>query len=304
MSVAGERAGVSEDDSPGNWRQYEAVENHEPEEFDPDSLGPDVPEPPDPSENDADPQIQTRFWALVGVFNVAILGLSVGLMFIAFEGNWDLGGKLAGGGAILGAYGLYRYRETKRMIRERKGGESEGGQEYTEAADGGRTAASVTGEDPGAARTASDRSGHAERAGMRTVEDETGDRYLLLKESAETSLVRDPTTGERRHLDNDSVEVVEGESPLVTAAGGVPAELRTLVSAAHDERALGLLLEIDRRGPVGVRALLAYDLCESDLHGLLAEFRAAGLVTERSVDGERGYDTTESAVDALARLRG
>jgi hypothetical protein len=53
-----------------------------------------------------------------------------------------------------------------------------------------------------------------------------------------------------------------------------------------------------------VRTLLdAYDLCESDLHGLLAEFRAAGLVAEARVAGERGYEATEATHDAVARLR-
>jgi DNA-binding IclR family transcriptional regulator len=76
------------------------------------------------------------------------------------------------------------------------------------------------------------------------------------------------------------------------------------VTAAHSERALGLLVELADRGPVGIRDLLdAYDLCESDLHGLLAEFRAAGLVEERDVAGERGYDATETTREAVAALR-
>lgn len=139
---------------------------------------------------------------------------------------------------------------------------------------------------------------------MRTVRDDDGKRYLLLKESAELSLVRDPATGERRHLPNDDWELVEGDSPLATAAGGLPETVRRVVTAAHDERALGLLLEIDARGPVGIRTLLsAYDLCESDVHGLLSEFRAAGLVEETKTGGQRGYDTTEDASAALAHLQ-
>ena len=77
-----------------------------------------------------------------------------------------------------------------------------------------------------------------------------------------------------------------------------------MLTGVPDERALGLLLEIDARGPVRVRALLeATDLCESDLAGLLAEFRAAGLVTESRIAGERGYDTTDAAAEGLATLR-
>jgi hypothetical protein len=135
---------------------------------------------------------------------------------------------------------------------------------------------------------------------MRTVRDSDGNHYLLLKESAESSLVRDPTTGDQRHVPNDDIEPAGGESPLVTATAVVPETIRDVLTAVPDERALGLLLEIDRRGPVGVRLLLdAYDLCESDLHGLLTEFRAAGLL---EVDTRR-YDTTESASTALDALR-
>ncbi|WP_138796936.1 hypothetical protein [Halostella sp. PRR32] len=139
---------------------------------------------------------------------------------------------------------------------------------------------------------------------MRTVRDESGDRYLLLKQSGESSRVRDPATGEERYVDNDALSVVEGESPLATSARGVPEDVRRVIAAVHDDRSLGLLAEIADRGPVGIRELLdAYDLCESDLHGLLAEFRAAGLVEEARVAGERGYDATETATAALDALR-
>lgn len=139
---------------------------------------------------------------------------------------------------------------------------------------------------------------------MRTVRDADGDRLLLLAESAESSRVRDPATGEERHVPNDELEVVDGESPLATAARAVPEAVRTLVSAVHDDSSLGLLLEIDARGPVGVRTLLdATDLCESDLHGQLAEFRAAGLIAEADVAGRRGYATSERGSDALAHVR-
>ena len=139
---------------------------------------------------------------------------------------------------------------------------------------------------------------------MRTVRDENGTHYLLLKESGESSLVRDPTTGDERHLPNDDIETIEGESPLETAASAVPGPIRRVLTATHDERALGLLLEIDTQGPVGIRTLLsAYDLCESDLHGLLVEFRAAGLIEETKTGGQRGYITTDEASDALDSLQ-
>ena len=139
--------------------------------------------------------------------------------------------------------------------------------------------------------------------GMRTVRDEGGNRYLLLKRSSDSSRVRDPETGEERHLPNDALEVVDGESPLETASRVVPEPVRTVASAVHDNRSLGLLLEIEARGPVNVRVLLnAYDLCESDLHGLLAEFRAAGLIREVEVSDGRGYETTAVGSEGIAGL--
>jgi hypothetical protein len=138
---------------------------------------------------------------------------------------------------------------------------------------------------------------------MRTVRDDAGTRLLLVKQSGDSSRVRDPETGEERYVPNDDLEFVD-ESPLETAASTVPAATRTILSAVRDDRALGLLLELDERGPLAVRDLLsAYDLCESDLHGLLGEFRAAGLVAEATVAGQRGYRLTETGSDGLAHLQ-
>jgi len=138
---------------------------------------------------------------------------------------------------------------------------------------------------------------------MQTVETDDGRRYLLLKRSAESSLVRDPETGEKRYLPNGAIEPV-GVSPLAAAALAVPGPTREVLTAVHSERALGLLLELDRDGPTTVRELLgSYDCCESDLHGLLAEFRAAGLVEECRLAGDPAYATTERAGEGLAGLR-
>lgn len=138
----------------------------------------------------------------------------------------------------------------------------------------------------------------------RVVRDEEGNRYVLEKRSAESSRVRDPETGERRHLPNADLEPVEGVSPLRVVAGGLPAATRTLVTAVPDERALGLVVELDARGPTRVRTLLdVTDLCEGDLHGLLAALVAGDLLAETTVAGERGYETTDLASEALDRVR-
>lgn len=133
---------------------------------------------------------------------------------------------------------------------------------------------------------------------MRTVRDDAGRHCVLLEASAGSSLVRDLATGERRYVDNDALEPVAGESPLVAAASDVDADgaLGTLA----DERMLGLLVELRARGPLPVRALRSYGRCESDLHGLLAELQAAGLVVEETVAGERGYALSDEGADALA----
>ncbi|MFD1512288.1 DUF7346 family protein [Halomarina rubra] len=140
---------------------------------------------------------------------------------------------------------------------------------------------------------------------MQTVRDDDGRRYLLLKRSSESSLVRDPETGTERYLPNDRLTPTgDDDSALTLAARAVPAPVRRVLTACRDDRALGLLLELDRRGPLPARALVDYDLCESDVVGLVSEFRAAGLVVKADATGERGYDLTDDAREALAVLRG
>lgn len=139
---------------------------------------------------------------------------------------------------------------------------------------------------------------------MRTVSDVDGTRYLLIKQSSDASLVRDPETGTEQYIDNDQLDAVGGESPLETAAAAVDAPVRRLLTATHNDRSLGLIIELVDRGPCSAIELLdSYGLCESDLHGLLAEFRAAGLVQEATSHGERGYDATELAAVAVDQLR-
>lgn len=138
---------------------------------------------------------------------------------------------------------------------------------------------------------------------MRTVRDSSGQVYLLVKESAESCKVRDPETGEETYRDRADLEPVEGESALATTARAVPESVRQVLTATPDEQGLGLLVDLHERGPLSVRYLLdATDLCESDLLGLLTEFRAGGLVQECTLGGERGYDTTEQADEGVAFL--
>lgn len=138
---------------------------------------------------------------------------------------------------------------------------------------------------------------------MKTVRDDTGKRYLVLKQSDSASLVRDPDTGNECYVQNDRLESVD-ESALETAARTISSPVRMLLTAVHDDETLGLLVELDERGPLGVRTLLdRYDVCESDLHGRLTVLSASGLVAETDVAGERGYELTETCERALGAIR-
>lgn len=138
---------------------------------------------------------------------------------------------------------------------------------------------------------------------MRTVRGPNGDRYVLLKESGDSSLVRGPETGETTHLPNADLEPVSGESPLDALAKAIPEDARAVARACHDDWLFGLLVDLADRGPLTGREMLgAYDTCESDFVGGINELRAAGLVEETTVHGERGYeltDTGESGIEAL-----
>jgi len=134
---------------------------------------------------------------------------------------------------------------------------------------------------------------------VRTVRDDAGERHLLVKRSGDACLLRDPRTGAERYVEADAL-TAEGRPPLVTAAEGVSERARDSLPVAGD-RAVGLLADLAARGPLGVRRMLDdYELCESDLHGALAELRAAGLLAETRVAGERGYEATDAARAALS----
>lgn len=139
---------------------------------------------------------------------------------------------------------------------------------------------------------------------MRTVEDADGNPLVVRKASDDALLVRDPRTGDERYVERVAVTERDDADALETAATAVPPATRRALSAIPDDATLGLLVELVDRDAVAVRDLLAdYELCESDLHGRLAEFRAAGLLTETQVAGEPGYAPTALARDAVHDLR-
>lgn len=112
-------------DEPENGRFDDPADRFpgEPEEFDPDSLGPDVPEPPDPV-GTADPEAASTFWKLVVVFDVAIFALSLGPMFVFFRGQVELGLQIFAVGLFAFGYGVVRYQRFR--VEDNEGSEHNG----------------------------------------------------------------------------------------------------------------------------------------------------------------------------------
>lgn len=84
----------------------------EPDEFDLDSLGPqvDIPEAPDFSEVDVPPELRQTFWLIVVMANVGLLATSLGVMLIAFDGQFRRGALAFAIGMLALVFGYRRYR--------------------------------------------------------------------------------------------------------------------------------------------------------------------------------------------------
>lgn len=84
----------------------------EPDEFDPDSLGPDVPEAPDVEPDledsfdlqDVDEELATAFWGAAFFLNVAIAALAIGLLLVYFRGDWRNGGAALLAGTVAAVF--------------------------------------------------------------------------------------------------------------------------------------------------------------------------------------------------------
>lgn len=122
------------DDEPVPFAEYGEVDEQyqEPEE---ETLGPTIPEAPDLSTRTADPVVEGTFWTLVAVFNVGLLVVSLGAMFVIFQENPTLGWQLTVAGCLILGYGFYRYRRAKEVVKERTGGESDGDETPSDTAD-------------------------------------------------------------------------------------------------------------------------------------------------------------------------
>ena len=97
----------------------------DPEQFEPDpaeeqDLGPDAPEPSIPSVDTdasaADPALRAMFWKLVLLYKVALLGVTLGVLLVAFDTRAGAGIRLLAGAVLLLGYTLYRtYRNKQRL---------------------------------------------------------------------------------------------------------------------------------------------------------------------------------------------
>jgi hypothetical protein len=106
----------SDEEPEPDGRQFDAVTRfEEPEEPGAGSVGPDLPEPPDP-EDAVHPRVRFLFWALVAVLNLAVLAIGVGLLFVVFTDDLVLGGQILAVGLILLGYSAYRYRGARREV--------------------------------------------------------------------------------------------------------------------------------------------------------------------------------------------
>lgn len=131
---------------------------------------------------------------------------------------------------------------------------------------------------------------------MRTVRDSAGTIYLLLDATTAECRVRRLPDGPVETVPSDELEAIDPQQAL-DAAGLDDVDLER---ASRVDRAVGLLIELEARGPTSVRTLLdRLDICESDLHGAVTELRAAGFVEPTTVYGDRGYRTTAAASEAL-----
>ncbi|MFB6078302.1 MAG: hypothetical protein ABEJ80_04925 [Halarchaeum sp.] len=79
---------------------------------------------------DVDSALQRRFWYLVAVFNLAVLGAALGPLLLYFEGLLYIGGGLTVLGVAGLAYGYATYRRVQRELAAEE--EENGGEDGTE----------------------------------------------------------------------------------------------------------------------------------------------------------------------------
>jgi hypothetical protein len=80
--------------------------------------GPEIPSVEAPSVDvdyeDVPPDILRTFWILVLIANAGLLAFSLGVMFVIFRGNWDLGARLVVASGLLAILGWRVYSRFER----------------------------------------------------------------------------------------------------------------------------------------------------------------------------------------------
>jgi hypothetical protein len=108
----------------------------EPEELDPDELGPSAPDPASNVDTDAagaigdvDEELLRSFWGAVFFLNVALLAVAVGSMLVYFRGDWSSGGAglTVGGVSAVFAARYYRQGRSHADRSGETGGDTEAG---------------------------------------------------------------------------------------------------------------------------------------------------------------------------------
>ncbi|WP_435063078.1 DUF7322 domain-containing protein [Halobaculum sp. EA56] len=87
---------------------------------------PSVDNPADslPDPESVDPAVQRSFWMAVVYANVALFGVSLGLMLVGFRGQWRWGGAAAVVGVLAGVRVYQTYRAFERRREERADGDA------------------------------------------------------------------------------------------------------------------------------------------------------------------------------------
>jgi hypothetical protein len=103
----------------------------EPEEFDPDSLGPEVSDPASNVDSgvetslgataDVDDEVFRAFWGSVVFLNVALGALAIGALLVYFRGDWGIGGPALLVGTVAAIFTARFYLQGKQAVRETDG---------------------------------------------------------------------------------------------------------------------------------------------------------------------------------------
>ncbi|MFB6253965.1 MAG: hypothetical protein ABEI06_05095 [Halobacteriaceae archaeon] len=137
---------------------------------------------------------------------------------------------------------------------------------------------------------------------MQPVKHLSGEVYLLIKESKESSKVRHPKTGEITHFPTEELEKMS-QSPLKIATNPVPDTVMFLITTVHSQEGMGLLIELYTRGPLSTKRLLDdYQMCESNLNALLNDLKVGNLIKETEIHNEPGYKLTSKTEQALDHI--